>query len=57
MTKLAKSRYPAEGRIEGAALEFDLFELRVDGKKRVHGFREGNIFHICWLDRNHRICS
>lgn len=34
------------------------FELRVNQNKlRVFGFRNKSIFYICWLDREHRICS
>ncbi|MGE7774311.1 MAG6450 family protein [Chitinophaga sp. NPDC101104] len=57
MTKIHRSRYPLNGYIEGLEKDLDIFELRVDGKRRIHGCRVGNIFHICWLDRNHRICS
>jgi len=35
----------------------EMFELRVDNTKRVHGFRDGPVFFICWLDKNHRICA
>ena len=57
LTKICKHQYPSGGYINGLPDDLDFFELRVDGKKRVHGCRVGNIFHICWLDRNHRICS
>jgi hypothetical protein len=33
-----------------------LFELRVDGKIRVHGFREKSVFYLCILDKDHKIC-
>lgn len=36
---------------------FDMIEFRVDDTKRVHGFRDGPIFYICWLDKNHQICA
>lgn len=32
-----------------------IFELRIDNKIRVHGFRECSIFHLCVLDRKHEI--
>lgn len=37
--------------------QITLFELRVDGEKRVHGFRNKSIFYICWLDKDHKICN
>ena len=33
------------------------FELRITDKARVHCFRDKSICYICWLDRNHTICS
>lgn len=33
------------------------FELRVTEKARVHCFRDKSICYICWLDKNHEICS
>lgn len=57
MTKVSRSRYPTGGYPEDTDGNSDMYELRVDQRRRVHGFRDGNIFHICWLDRNHRICS
>ena len=35
--------------------DINFFELRVSDKARVHGFRTGSTFFLCWLDRNHRI--
>lgn len=32
-------------------------EFRVSQKARVVGFRRNAVFFLCWLDRNHRICS
>jgi len=37
--------------------QIELFELRVDNEKRVHGFRMKSIFYLCWLDRGHKICT
>jgi hypothetical protein len=37
--------------------EVPVIEMRVDKTKRVHGFRMGPIYYICWLDKNHKICS
>lgn len=57
MTKIQKHLYPSGGFIPEADGDEEFYELRVDNKKRIHGFYKGNIFHICYLDRNHRICS
>lgn len=32
-------------------------EMRISQKARIIGFRDNAIFFLCWLDRNHRICS
>ena len=37
--------------------EVSMFELRVDDKIRVHGFRQHSIFHLCVLDKNHNITA
>lgn len=37
------------------SLDINIFELRVNQKSRVHGFRDKAVFYICWLDRNHQI--
>jgi hypothetical protein len=37
--------------------QINLFELRIDQQKRVHGFRYKSVFYICWLDKNHEICA
>ncbi|OAV73606.1 hypothetical protein Barb6_00100 [Bacteroidales bacterium Barb6] len=34
-----------------------LFELRIDEKLRVHGYRSNSIFYMCLLDREHKICK
>lgn len=31
-------------------------EFRICQKKRVLGYRMGNIFRVIWFDRNHEIC-
>ncbi len=36
--------------------DITFYELRVNQKARVVGFRRNSIFFLCWLDRNHRIC-
>lgn len=57
LTKIRKDLYPAGGYIYGVDADQAFYELRVDERRRIHGFQKGNIFHICYLDRNHRICS
>lgn len=32
-------------------------EMRITDKARIFGFRSNSIFFLCWLDRNHKICS
>lgn len=31
------------------------YEMRINQKMRIHGFRENYIFHVCWLDKDHKI--
>lgn len=56
-TKVAKNLYPEGGFISAFNPDVDFFEMRLGDKARVHGFRYDSIFYICWLDRNHNICS
>lgn len=35
--------------------DITIFELRVNRKIRVHGFRDESVFYICWLDKEHAI--
>jgi hypothetical protein len=51
------SLYPASGIRNELSEDINFFELRVNQKARVHGFRIKSIFYLCWLDRNHQICS
>ena len=55
-TPIPKSKYPSKNFIDTLSPDTSFFELRVSQKSRVHGFRSGPIFYICWLDRNHDIC-
>lgn len=34
-----------------------IFELRVCKKKRVMGFRDGDVFTVIWYDRGHDVCG
>lgn len=56
-TKIKKSQYPGGNFKNSLGDDIELFELRVDQGKRVHGFRVDAVFYICWLDKNHRICA
>ncbi len=33
-----------------------LFSLRITGKKRVWGYREGKVFYLLWWDPEHQVC-
>lgn len=33
-----------------------LFSLRLTGRKRIWGIKEGNIFWLLWWDPNHEVC-
>lgn len=48
-------KLPKEPKALGLSEDTTFFELRVDGDKRVHGFRSKSIFFLIWLDRNHQI--
>lgn len=56
-TKISHRQYPESIFISTFSPELDVFELRLNAKMRVHGFRDDALFYICWLDRNHKICS
>lgn len=43
--------------LDGMNLENEsLWQLELSGRARLFGMREGNIFHVMWLDENHTIC-
>lgn len=50
-----KTKLPNNGNINGVSEEVTLFELRINQKARVHGFRMKNAFFLVWLDRNHQV--
>lgn len=56
-TVIPSNNYPTTPFKSQLSQDITLFELRVDQKIRVHGFRHYSIFHICWLDRDHSICK
>ena len=43
--------------INNLSEDIKMFELRVDDKMRVHGFRIEQYFYLCYLDREHKICN
>lgn len=34
----------------------EVFSLHIDGKKRLFGIRDRNIFRVLWWDREHKVC-
>lgn len=34
----------------------EIFSLHIDGKKRLLGIRDRNIFKVLWWDREHKVC-
>lgn len=56
-TEIDIKQYPDCDFKKNLSPEITLFELRVTQKIRVHCFRDKSICYVCWLDKNHRICS
>lgn len=56
-TRISRSIYPESEFKKSLDDEIELFELRVDQAKRVHGFRIRSVFYLCWLDKGHKICA
>jgi hypothetical protein len=56
-TVIPRCKYKGVAFIRDMSNDITMFELRVDGVMRVHGFREKQLFHLCLLDRSHSICS
>jgi hypothetical protein len=54
-TIIPKGKYPNSVFTKNLSSDITTFELRVNQKIRVHGFRNKNVFYICWLDKNHDI--
>ncbi|KAA6323513.1 hypothetical protein EZS27_027054 [termite gut metagenome] len=55
-TLIPRDKYKRISFFETISKDKNIFELRVDNKMRVHGFREKSVFYLCVLDREHRIC-
>lgn len=56
-TEIPFKKYPGSEFKEKLSKDITLFELRVNQKIRVHGFRLKSVFFLCWLDRNHEITN
>lgn len=54
-TVIEHSKYENIPFMRSLSKDITIFELRVDNEIRVHGFRENTIFHLCILDKNHKI--
>jgi hypothetical protein len=55
LTRISRSRYEHIEFINSLSPEINMFELRIDDKIRVHGYRQKSVFYLCLLDKNHRI--
>lgn len=55
-TRIPRINYPKSDFKKSLGDEIELFELRIDQTRRVHGFRMKSVFYLCWLDKGHRIC-
>jgi len=44
-----------KGPLEDLDLE-EIYSLRLTGKKRVWGIKDGNIFRLLWWDPEHEVC-
>lgn len=54
-TEISRDQYPNPQFKGTISPDIQFFELRVNQTIRVHGFRDGQIFYICWLDKNHAL--
>ncbi|MCD2177331.1 hypothetical protein [Rhizobium sp. C1] len=56
-TVLDRKKYPKNDQLDSISEDITLFELRVDGESRVHGFRCLDAFYLVYLDKDHKICA
>lgn len=56
-TVIPREKYGANEFVSNLDKEIKMFELRVDGEMRVHGYRLNATFFLCFLDREHKICT
>ena len=47
---------PSSPAVASISEDITFFELRVTERARVHGFRSGPAFFLCFLDKDHAIC-
>lgn len=52
---LDRSKLPECPTLDAISEDIKFFELRVNEKARVHGFRVQSAFFLVWLDRQHKI--
>lgn len=50
-----REKLPNSKVLDGISEDINFFELRVNQKARVHGFRIKSTFFLVWLDREHSI--
>lgn len=50
-----RKKLPLTTILDEISPDIKFFELRVNQKARVHGFRSVSSFFLVWLDRNHKI--
>lgn len=50
-----KEVLPNQDIVRSISEDITFFELRVNKKARVHGFRVKSAFYLVWLDRNHKV--
>ena len=50
-----RKKLPSSAILNSISKDTSLFELRVTGESRVHGFRVKSTFFLVWLDRQHDI--
>ena len=54
---LDKCSKEAEDRLGEIELEVEqLFSLRIDGEKRIFGWRQASVFYVLWWDPEHKVC-
>jgi hypothetical protein len=39
----------------GLSPDVNITKIRASGKCRIYGYRDGDVFHLLWFDRNHLI--
>jgi len=52
-TAINRHQLPQSELVDVLSADVNFFELRVNQKIRVHGFRYQSVFYLCFLDKNH----